>query len=164
MAKKSAQEKAMDYLAIRPLTERELAVKLASVKQYEADEIAAAVEFCRSRGYLNDALLASDAVQFLNSTGKGQRIIRRKLQTRGVDAELVEQALEALPPEAEKEAARNAAESKLRLLVREKDVRKKKEKLFRFLISRGFNCEIAGNLVREMVSGSSEDEEEFAEE
>lgn len=164
MAKKSAQGKAMDYLAIRPLTERELAVKLASAKQYEAEEIAAAVEFCRSRGYLNDALLASDAVQFLNSGGKGQRVIRRKLQARGVDSELVEQALEALPPEAEKEAARSAAESKLRLLVREKDVRKKKEKLFRFLISRGFDCETAGNLVREMVSGSGEAEEGFAEE
>ena len=154
----------MDYLAIRPLTENELAAKLASVKQYDAAEISAAVDLCRSRGFLNDALLASDAVQFLNANGKGQRVIRKKLQSRGLAAELVEQALESLPPEAELEAARSAAESKLRLLVREKDVRKKREKLFRFLMSRGFSCETAGSLVREMVSGNGETEAEFTDE
>ena len=39
-----------------------------------------------------------------------------------------------------------------------KDIRKKREKLFRFLVSRGFSPALAGNTVREVVNAPQEEE------
>ncbi|MBE6384563.1 MAG: regulatory protein RecX [Lentisphaerae bacterium] len=149
---KNALEKAMDFLAIRPLTERELRSKLQLSGRYSLEDIDEAVSLCRTRGYLNDELLAADAAQFLNSGGRGSGMIRKKLRARGVPDSALAQALEAISPEAELEAARNAADGKIRLLIRGKDMRKKKEKLFRFLISRGFAPDLCGRVIREKLA------------
>lgn len=154
---KSALQKAMDLLALRPLTEFELHRKLESSGNFHSGEVDEAIRICRDRGYLNDPLLAEDAVRFLNSCSRGRGVIRQKLRARGVDQEILDAALEQLAPEDEEEAARNAAAGKLRLLVREKDLRKKREKLFRFMISRGFSPDLAGRMVKEMLSENSPD-------
>ena len=158
---KSALEKAMDYIALRPLSAFELRSKLSKSGQFSAEEVKNALETCQKRGYLNDELLASDAVQFLNSSGKGARLIRQKLRSRGIGEEELSQAMEQLSSEDEYESARGAAEGKLRLLTREKDMRKKKEKLFRFLITRGFPPSVAGKVAAELLqdSGGNFDEE-----
>jgi SOS response regulatory protein OraA/RecX len=54
-----------------------------------------------------------------------------------LDGEKINELLEDSQDD-EIEAARRAMESKLRSLARESDPRKKKEKLFRFMINRGF--------------------------
>ena len=155
---KGVLEKAMDLLAIRPLTAFELRTKLASYGRYSCEEIEETLTFCRDRGYLNDALLAADTAQFLNSSGRGRGLIRKKLRLRGVSQEEISGALEQLSGEDEQEAALNAARGKLRLLIREKDMKKKREKLFRFLISRGFTPDIAGNVLHELLSAQEQEE------
>lgn len=155
---KGVLEKAMDYLALRPLSTCELRSKLSTSEHYTPEEIEEALEICCRRGYLNDTLLASDAAHYLNSCGKGERLIRKKLRARGISEEELSSALEEITPEHEEEAAKSAAEGKLRLLVREKDIRKKREKLFRFLVSRGFSPALAGNTVREVVNAPQEEE------
>lgn len=158
---KSALEKAMDFLAVRPLTEAELRTKLSAGGRFSSEEIAEALLQCRSRGYLNDELLASDAAQYLNSGGRGRGMIRKKLRQRGIPEEMLTQALEEISPEAEMEAARAAADGKMRLLVREKDARKKREKLFRFLISRGFAPDLSGRVVSEKMSVEEDIDSDF---
>lgn len=158
---KSALEKAMDLLALRPLTQFELQRKLSASGKFDDDEISAALQLCRSRGYLNDSLLASDAAQFLNSCSRGRGVIRQKLRARGVDAAIVDSALAELSPDDEENAARNAAAGKMRLLVREKDPGKKREKLFRFMISRGFSPELSGRISRELISGENIEDSDF---
>ena len=66
--------------------------------------------------------------------------IRLALRKRGIPAELQEEPLEAAA-ETEAERASEALAYKLRLLARETDPRRKREKAFRFLIGRGFSCE-----------------------
>ena len=149
---KSVLEKAMDHLALRPLSTNELRTKLSSSGKYTPDEVDEAIDICRTRGYLNDSLLAADAAQFLNACGKGRNLIRKKLRTRGISEEELSEALEKLTPENESAAARSAAAGKLRLLVREKDKRKKREKLFRFLISRGFSPDLVLSTVSELLA------------
>ena len=95
---KSVLEKAMDHLALRPLSTNELRTKLSSSGKYTPDEVDEAIDICRTRGYLNDSLLAADAAQFLNSCGKGRNLIRKKLRTRGISEEELSEALEK-PPE-----------------------------------------------------------------
>ena len=154
---KGVLEKAMDLLAIRPLTALELRTKLASDSRYSCEEIEETLTLCLERGYLNDALLAADTARFLNTTGRGRGLIRKKLRLRGVGQEEISGALEELSGEDELESARNAARGKLRLLIREKDMRKKREKLFRFLISRGFTPDIAGNILHELLFSPEQD-------
>ncbi len=142
----SPLERAMRLLSVRSYSEQELMLKLRRAGVADAEARAAVAE-CRRRGYLNDELLAEDFAHALSARGSGARLIRMRLRTRGLAAEHVEAALEKTA-DLEYEAARRALEYKLRMLAKEKDPRKKREKTFRFLVSRGFS----GAVIRELFS------------
>lgn len=137
--KKSAMEKAMRLLSRRALSERELLNKLCAAG-YPFREARDAVAECRKRGYVNDEAFAADYTELLAGRCLGGRRIRLALRKRGIPAELQEEPLEAAA-ETEAERASEALVYKLRLLARETDPRRKREKAFRFLIGRGFSCE-----------------------
>ena len=137
--KKSAMEKAMRLLSRRALSERELLNKLCAAG-YPFREARDAVAECRKRGYVNDEAFAADYPELLAGRCLGGRRIRLALRKRGIPAELQEEPLEAAA-ETEAERASEALAYKLRLLARETDPRRKREKAFRFLIGRGFSCE-----------------------
>jgi len=135
----SAMEKAMRLLSRRPLTERELWERLRKA-EYPSSEIRDAVAECRKHGYVNDRQFAADYTEQLAARGLGGRRISQALYKRGISAELREEPLEeAAVTEAERAA--EALAYKLRLLARESDPRKKREKAFRFLVSRGFSID-----------------------
>lgn len=137
--KKSAMEKAMRLLSRRALSERELLNKLCAAG-YPFREARDAVAECRKRGYVNDEAFAADYTELLAGRCLGGRRIKLALRKRGIPAELQEEPLEAAA-ETEAERASEALAYKLRLLARETDPRRKREKAFRFLIGRGFSCE-----------------------
>ncbi len=151
-----ALTKAMNFLAMRPLSELELLSKLrkAGYPDYEAD---AAIEECKKRHYLDDTQLANDCVDFLHMRNMGTRQIRQKLLKRGLDAETVADKL-SRTTEDEEEAAQRALDTKLRMLRNETDPRKKREKLFRFLNSRGFAPGLIFSLLDKISLTSTEDE------
>lgn len=132
-------EKAMRLLSRRALSERELLNKLCAAG-YPFREARDAVAECRKRGYVNDEAFAADYTELLAGRCLGGRRIRLALRKRGIPAELQEEPLEAAA-ETEAERASEALAYKLRLLARETDPRRKREKAFRFLIGRGFSCE-----------------------
>ena len=137
--KRSAMEKAMRLLSRRALSERELLNKLCAAG-YPFREARDAVAECRKRGYVNDEAFAADYTELLAGRCLGGRRIRLALRKRGIPAELQEEPLEAAA-ETEAERASEALAYKLRLLARETDPRRKREKAFRFLVGRGFSCE-----------------------
>ena len=132
-------EKAMRLLSRRALSERELLNKLCAAG-YPFREARDAVAECRKRGYVNDEAFAADYTELLAGRCLGGRRIRLALRKRGIPAELQEEPLEAAA-ETEAERASEALAYKLRLLARETDPRRKREKAFRFLVGRGFSCE-----------------------
>ena len=142
-------EKALKILAVSPVTEFELRRKLfrAGYPEILVDQ---AVEECRRHNYINDELLAADCADYLAARGNGSRMVKVKLRRRGLDAELVNEAVANTDPEVELEAARYALDTKLRLLSREKDHRRKREKAFRFLVSRGYTSNIISKLFSEI--------------
>ncbi len=148
-------EKAMRLLSVRSYSERELMKKLKLAK-IPAREAAEAVAECRRRGYLNDELLAEDYAHALVNRGSGTRLVKMQLQKRGLPAEYVESALEKTAG-LEPAAARRALEYKLRLLSRESAPRKKREKAFRFLVSRGFSLNVIRELFDEVDFGTEPD-------
>jgi regulatory protein len=144
----SALVKAMNYLAARSLSEKELLMKLRKAG-YSDMECDSAIAECVKRRYLNDEQLTADCVDILHQRNLGARQIRQKLLRRGLDGEEISELLESRP-EDEEDAARRAMEGKLRLLSRETEPRKKREKLFRFMISRGFAPSLVFKLADEM--------------
>ncbi len=141
-----AFEKAIRFLALRPLSEKELLTKLLRAG-FPDDECARAVAECHKRHYLDDELLAVDSVSALRQRNLGTRQIKFRLARRGLDMETVSGLL-ADEPQEELAAAIRAMQSKSRLLRNETDERKKREKLFRFMIGRGFSPEIISRALK----------------
>lgn len=147
-----ALEKAVRFLAMRPLSEKELLGKLQKAGYSENESLAAVAE-CLKRRYLDDELLAADSVSALRQRNLGTRQIKFRLMKRGLDPESVAGLL-ADDPQEEFDAAFRAMQGKIRMLRYESDPRKKREKIFRFLIGRGFSPEIISQVL------SSERQEE----
>ena len=144
----TAIAKAMNFLAVRSLSEQELLAKLRRAG-YPDDECDSAIAECVRRNYLNDEQLTADCVDILHQRNLGSRQIKQKLLRRGLDGEYISELLHD-SEEDEFEAARRAMEGKLRLLSRKTDRRKKREKLFRFMASRGFSPAVIFKLADEM--------------
>ena len=142
-------DKAVKILSVAPVSEAELRRKLFRAG-YPEILVEQAVSECLRRGYINDELLASDSAEYLTMRGTGRRMVKMKLIRRGIDRELVESAVADTDPELELEAAKYALDCKLRLLSREKDWRKRKEKAFRFLVSRGYTSDVITKLFSEI--------------
>ena len=147
----SALEKAMRILSVSAKTGHELKEKLLQ-SGYSPTEAESAVEECVKRNYVNDTLLASDFTACSLGRGSGCRKIRQKLLRRGLDRELVEQALEE-NKDSEPESARQALAFKWKSLSRETDPYKKRAKAFRFLAGRGYPAALAAELIEEFSSG-----------
>ncbi|MBE6357144.1 MAG: regulatory protein RecX [Lentisphaerae bacterium] len=143
----SALTKAMNLLAVRSLSEAELLDKLLRAGYSKEESENAAVE-CIKRHYVDDEQLTIDCVDILHQRNLGAGQIRLKLSRRGFDAEKISEQL-AESPEEELEAAKRAMAGKLRLLTRENDPRKKREKLFRFMAGRGFAPSLIFKLIGE---------------
>ncbi len=148
-----ALERAIRYLAVRGHSETELAAKLRRAG-YSGGEISAAVAECRRLGFLNDELYARDCAGMLAARGCGSRKILLELRRRGV-ADLAEEATAELA-EGEADRARDCARFKLRLLSRENDPCKRREKLWRFLLSRGFPPDIVREAVEDVLREPSD--------
>ena len=149
LPKISAMDKAVKILSVAPVSEAELRRKLFRAG-YPEILVEQAVSECLRRGYINDELLASDSAEYLTMRGTGRRMVKMKLIRRGIDRELVESAVADTDPELELDAAKYALDCKLRLLSREKDWRKRKEKAFRFLVSRGYTSDVITKLFSEI--------------
>lgn len=84
--------------------------------------------------------------------------IRHELQAKGIDKETIEDALESMSPDAEKESCRSQAEKKLALLrKRESDEWKLRGKLYGFLVNKGFSRDTVSAVLRELLSADETD-------
>ena len=137
----SAAERAMRLLARRGYSEKELTRKLYSYGCYSSLQIREAVEMCRKHRFLDDETLAQDYAGSLNERNCGSRKIRMQLKKRGIAEDVADSAVEQILP-LEEDAAMRALEYKSRLLARETDPLKKRQKLFRYLASRGFPFDV----------------------
>ncbi len=144
----SPLEQAVRFLSVRPHAEKELLFKLIR-RQVHPAAAAAAVAECKRLGYLNDEQLAEDTASLMSDRGYGPRRIKLGLRQKGIGGELISAALDNEELD-HLSSAREAATYKLRLLSRETDSRKKRDKLYRFLLGRGFSFEDIKTVVGEL--------------
>lgn len=83
-------------------------------------------------------------------------VLRRELRDKGVEAELIDDAVAEVSGEDERAAARVLAEKKLRSM-RGLDVRVQQRRLAGALGRRGFSADVVGSILREIISDDGDD-------
>ncbi|MBS7262104.1 MAG: RecX family transcriptional regulator [Eubacteriales bacterium] len=110
-------------------------------KGFDRKSIGYALERLEEYGYVDDARLAGDLAASAVAAGKGRYYIKNKLQQKGVDRAVMEDALAGVDPAAEYEAALASARI-LAAGTKEPDLRKKLAKLSRALARDGFGWDV----------------------
>lgn len=90
------RDKALDLLAVRPLSRKELTRKLAEreIPEAEAEE---AADWLEGLGFLNDENYAQSLVRHYSAKGYGPYRLKEELYRRGVPKELWDGALAEVP-------------------------------------------------------------------
>ena len=133
-------KKAFDLLSRRAHSTQELRNKLYK-REYSKRDIETVLIECERLGLLNDELFANDYATELSGQGKGRFKVMMKLRSRGLSDDNIENALENLG-DCELENAKTALNKKLRTLMNEEDINKRRQKAYRFLAYRGFASDI----------------------
>lgn len=133
---------AVRLLARRNHTKHEIRRKLRQ-RGVSPDAISHVISECERLRYVDDAQTARSYIRELRSRGYGIHRIRMSMQKKGLSRELADSALSQIHSDAdEMESARRAMEKKRVRFERETDARKRREKIYRFLASRGFSSDI----------------------
>jgi regulatory protein len=137
-----AWDSALRMLSLRGHCERDISNKLRK-KGHQLITVEKVVNECKRIGLIDDAKFAKEYTRELKENGSGLKMIRQKLFNKGVPRELIDQILEdSFTEDDEFEAAKTALRKKLPSLKREKEPKKRKEKFYRYMISKGFSYEI----------------------
>lgn len=149
----TAFERAMRYLGRRGYSAVELERKLIAVG-VSIKDARLAVSECKRLGLINDELYAADCAAVFAGRGCGNSKIKQELRRRGV-GEHVDAAISELEDN-ELERAIEAAKYKRRLISREEDRRKIREKIWRFLFTRGFSADVIRNAADFVLRGDEQ--------
>ena len=148
----SDRQKAMNT-AVRILTHRdhskyELKQKLQQ-RGFERKVIDTVIAECERLDYINDPRTAHLYILQLKRKCFGRRYIRMALKKKRLGGEVAENLLLENYPEAdERENAGKILEKKRQTFERKEDKKKSREKMIRFLTSRGFSKDIIRDLVK----------------
>ncbi|MEG0295963.1 MAG: recombination regulator RecX [Clostridium sp.] len=136
-------------------SEKELYDKLKE-KGYEDKAINLAIEFLKEYNFINDETYTKSYIKDKIKT-QGQKKILYTLKRKGIDEELIKDNLLAIDKEDEKEVAFTLAEKKYNILIkRESDKYKISQKLYRYLLSRGYEFSIAQEAIKKITNIENE--------
>lgn len=135
----------MTMIARKARTEKEIRLKLKE-KGFLRPSIEEAIRIAKKYGYISDEDYAKNFVETASSRKGGYRI-RQELKAKGVSDEYIEQAVGLITSDDEEQTARTLAERYMRGKTLDDKTR---EKLFRYLCSRGFSYDIVKTVMREL--------------
>ena len=138
-------KKAYDLLSRRAHSTQELRNKLYK-REFSKHDIDTVIAECERLNFLDDKQFARDYAAELGGQGKGRFKIKMKLRNKGLSERDIEDALDKLG-DCEQENAKQALNAKLRSLIHETDINKRRQKAYRFLAYRGFSSDIITKLM-----------------
>lgn len=144
---KSALRSALYMLARASKTEKEIKKKLQE-KKYPDSAITKTLDYLKKINYINDKHYAESFIRSMRDvSGISSRIIYRKLFLKGIDADIIQKALDEADIN-DYESAIKAARKKTVSLKGESS--EKKSKLLNFLYRKGFDIDICRKAVEEV--------------
>ena len=110
------------------------------------------IEFLKGYNFINDETYAKLFVkEKLKSKGKNK--IRFDLQQKGIDSELISKIFYEIDDDVENNIAKELCIKKYNILKKSTDdERKIKEKLFRYLVSRGYDFSLSNGIIKETIN------------
>lgn len=146
---RSALDRAVRLLSRRNHTALEIEHKLIR-RGFTRETAASVIQECERLRYIDDHETARSYFRELKRKGEGPVRIRARMKQKGLSGEWVESMLFQYTGDAEEiENARKALKKKKPRFDREPDPRKRKEKMYRFLYSRGFSGAVISAVIRE---------------
>lgn len=138
---------AYSFLAYKPRSKKDLVKKLKQ-KKLSDKIIEDIIELLEKQKYLDDKIYAKNYLEDkLNSKPIGKRLAKLKLFEKGIDKELIETTInENYSEDKEFELAQKLMK-KYEKKIKFKDKADKKNKCYRYLISKGFDYETAGRVL-----------------
>jgi len=152
---KTARTGAMNA-AVRILTHRdhskyELKRKLQQ-RGFASDVIDTVIQECERFNYIDDKRTARVYISQLKRKRFGKRHIRMALKKKRLyDAAIEEMLMENYAEIEERKNADKLLEKKKTTFSREEDLKKRRDKIYRFLYSRGFDKDVIADLIRDLV-------------
>ena len=154
---KQALITAMRLLAASPKSGAELRKKLEG-KGYAAENIEQALGRLSAQGVLDDTLYAKDLMARL-TLGKaaGRHKIAFELKRHGISRKVQSELLDSISNEEETERALEQARLKWAGWI-QLDPQKRKKRLYDFLIRKGYDFQVAQDVLQKLLKGSLDDE------
>ncbi|MBN2550584.1 MAG: RecX family transcriptional regulator [Anaerolineales bacterium] len=147
-SRETAYQRALNYINYQPRTQAEIRRNLQE-HQVSQENIENVIQRLSQAGLIDDARYAQAWVENRSEMRpRGRRLLAYEMHRRGIPQELVEQALETVDDE---QLAYQAAQKQARKL-RELEWKAFREKLYRFLASRGFGYEQASTAISRVWS------------
>ena len=132
-------------------TEKEVRDKLI-LKGYEDNSINKSIEFLKEYNFINDSNYTKAFIRE-KLKSQGSQKIKYALIQKGISKENIEEELSDLNKESEKNIALNIAKKKFDIIKKkENDNYKISGKLYRYLISKGYEYDITSEVVKEIMS------------
>ena len=145
-------DKALDLLAVRARSARDLRMRLRRAGAPEAD-ITWAIDRLVRQGLLDDAVYARQVARAkVLGGGVSRRKVVTELRRRGVSAETADEAIDATLSEVdldEEGAALQAAEKRMRALA-SLDPKQQRQRLYAYLARRGFETDVVRRVITEV--------------
>lgn len=158
--KQQAYVDALNYLSRKPRTSQEIAKRLKE-KGREEQVIVGILARLEKEGLINDALYAQEwAGQRVRNRGKGKMWVRQELRQKGVSKPLIEEALGSVTEEDEFNSALTMGAKKWRQSTGE--IVDKKRKTGTFLMRRGFSGGLVSKVLRTLMQGEVDSDEDEA--
>ena len=150
---KSTANKSVLNTALRILTRRdhsrfELVRKLKQ-RGFCQEDIDVAVSSCERFDYINDERTAKVYIRQLKRRGYGKKRIQLELNKKGLKGDPIQQILnESVSERDESEGAERILTKNVKRFEREKDLQKRRDKMYRFLHTRGFSRDVITNTIK----------------
>ncbi len=143
-----AMNTAVRILANRDHSKYELKKKLQQ-RGFARQVIDAVMARCEHLGYIDDQRTARVYIQQLKRKCFGRRYIRLAFKKKRLHGSAIEDILlENYSEDEEYEFAGRLLKKKIKKFARETDTKKRSDKIYRFLYSRGFHPSVIRNLVK----------------
>lgn len=147
------------YLNKSDKTRKELELRLKN-QQILPEIIEETLNDMEERNYVNDQRLAEHFVQTRTEWGGlGKNAISMKLSQRGIDRNIIDEAISEVDVDKEFDKAKNLAKTRLRSTSK-LESRKRYNTLVMYLMRRGFGGDVAYTAVSEAIAEEHDDFEE----
>jgi len=144
---KSAKAYALRLLSYRSRSRKELSERLKE-KGFASKEIVGAIDFLEGAGLIKDKALAESLIQdAIEKKYLGRCGIKRLLQCRGIEKEIIDETLSSLTNDIEEDVALRFVEKKLKTMKTypEEVIR---QRLWVMLHRRGFSADMINSAVK----------------